>query len=99
MMKYYTAIDKNGKVITQSQYTILKAVACEYNCPIEERIIDHHDLVKNAIDLISTDEYSGMGTLGRKTGIRYKSYMKITRFRSSSIATSGMKTVVLHMHG
>lgn len=76
----FSWIDKNGKVITQSQYTILKAVACEYNCPVEERINEHHDLVKNAINLISTDEYSGMGTLGRKTGIRYKSYMKISRF-------------------
>jgi superfamily II DNA or RNA helicase len=86
----FSWIDKNGKVITQSQYTILKAVACDYNCQVEDRIINHHGLVKQAIDLISKDEYSGMGTLGRKTGIRYKAYMKISRYieeHSDDIAT------------
>ena len=76
----FSWIDEQGKIITQSQYTILKAAECEYGCKAEERIPNHHELVKKAISNISTDEYSGMGTLGRKTGIRYKAYMKISSY-------------------
>lgn len=81
----FSWVDSSGKIITQSQYTILKAAECEYNCPIEERIPNHHDIVGRAVSSISTDEYSGMGTLGRKTGIRYKAYMKISRYIEENI--------------
>ena len=73
-------MDKNGKMITQSQYQILKAAECDYGCSAEIRLDNHHELVKMAIDALPNDEYSGMGTLGRRTGIRYKAYMKISRY-------------------
>ncbi len=73
-------VDCRNNVITQSQYTILRAAECEHDIKPQERIENHHDVVQNAVKKISLDEYSGMGTLGRKTGIRYKSYMKISRF-------------------
>ena len=76
----FSWVDKNGKIITQSQYTILKAVECDYNTQPEVRIEAHHKMVANAVSLMDTDEYSGMGTLGRKTGVRYKAYMKINRY-------------------
>lgn len=76
----FSWVDKNGKVITQSQYTILKAVECDYNTQPEARIEEHHKMVAKAVSLMDTDEYSGMGTLGRKTGVRYKAYMKINRY-------------------
>lgn len=76
----FSWIDEDGEIITQSQYAILKAVACDYDCKVVERISNHHMLVMTAVNQITTDEYSGMGTLGRKTGIRYKAYMKISRF-------------------
>lgn len=76
----FSWIDEEGKIITQSQYTILKAAECKYGCEAEDRIQNHHELVKKAVSYISNDEYSGMGTLGRKTGIRYKAYMKISSY-------------------
>lgn len=76
----FSWVDASGNIITQSQYTILKAAECDYNCPIEERIVNHHEIVAKAVEKISIDEYSGMGTLGRKTGVRYKAYMKISRY-------------------
>ena len=76
----FSWIDKNGKIITQSQYTILKAAECEYDCKPSKRIEQHHMMVKRAIDMMANDDYTGMGTLGRKTGIRYKAYMKISRY-------------------
>lgn len=65
----FSWIDEDGEIITQSQYAILKAVACDYDCKVVERISNHHMLVMTAVNQITTDEYSGMGTLGRKTGI------------------------------
>ncbi len=76
----FSWVDSYHRVITQSQYQILKAAECKYNCEAQPRIKNHHEIVKSAIEQISKDEYTGMGTLGRKTGIRYKAYMKINRF-------------------
>lgn len=76
----FSWMDKTGRIITQSQYTILRAVECDYNTQPEERISNHHGIVAQAVSLMDSDEYSGMGTLGRKTGVRYKAYMKINRY-------------------
>ena len=76
----FSWIDKSGKIITQSQYKILQSAECDYNCPAQPRIRNHHEIVENATKIAEQDDYSGMGTLGRKTGIRYKSYMKLNRF-------------------
>lgn len=73
-------VDSYGNVITQSQYTILRAAECDYGCDSLDRFDNHHDIVKDAVEKISVDEYSGMGTLGRRTGVRYRAYMKINRF-------------------
>lgn len=81
----FSWIDTKGKLITQSQYAILKAAECEYDCKAEPRIERHHELVGRAVNDIVRDEYSGMGTLGRKTGVRYKAYMKISRYLEENI--------------
>lgn len=76
----FSWIDKNGRVITQSQYRILQSAECDYDCPAQPKILKHHEIVNEAVKNASEEEYSGMGTLGRRTGIRYKSYMKLNRF-------------------
>ncbi len=76
----FSWIDKAGKVITQSQYRILQSAECDATCQAQPKITRHHELVSEAVNISSEEEYSGMGTLGRKTGIRYKSYMKLNRF-------------------
>ena len=81
----FSWVDEKGKVITQSQYTILKAAECNYNTEAIEKISHHHQLVSKAVEQISNDEYMGMGTLGRKTGTRYKAYMKINRLIEENV--------------
>ena len=76
----FSWIDKNGNVITQSQYRILQSAECEYGCQAQPKIPNHHEIVAEAVQKASEEEYSGMGTLGRRTGIRYKAYMKLNRF-------------------
>ena len=76
----FSWIDKNGTIITQSQYRILQSAECDYDCPAQPRIQKHHEIVNEAVKNASEEEHSGMGTLGRRTGIRYRSYMKLNRF-------------------
>lgn len=75
-----TWLDAKGKVITQSQFAILKAAECDYNCEIKPRLANHHSLVQQGIEMISNEERNATGTLGRKTGIKYKTYMRMSRF-------------------
>jgi hypothetical protein len=76
----FSWINQYGSIITQSQYRILQSAECAYNCPTEPKLKDHHALVAKAVQQATSDEYTTMGTLGRKTGIRYKAYMKLNRF-------------------
>jgi len=72
-------LDEKGQVITQSQYKILKAAECDSNTPPLEKLSNHHDLVKQGIGIISRDDINISGTLGRKYGIRYRTFMKLDK--------------------
>ena len=75
-----TQLDSNGKIITQSQFTILKTAECKPDEPALPRLRRHHELVKEAVKIAAQEESSNGGTLGRKNGIKYKTYMKVDRF-------------------
>lgn len=75
-----TWLDSHGKVITQSQFAILKAAECDYDCPALPRLANHHALVRQGIEMISNEERNATGTIGRKTGIKYKVYMRMSRY-------------------
>lgn len=73
-------MDKSGKVITQSQLAILRAAQCSPNEPALYKIDTHHELVKKAIDYIKDEEVNTGGSLGKKTGVKYRVYMKLDRY-------------------
>jgi len=73
-------VNEQGNIITQSQLTILKAAACGPEEPALQRAGNHHQLVKKGIDHIAEDERSSGGTLGKKTGIKYKVYTRLDDF-------------------
>ncbi len=75
-----TQLDTKGKIITQSQFTILKTAECDPEEPTLPRFRRHHELVKEAVKVASQEESSTGGSLGRKTGIKYQTYMKVLRF-------------------
>ena len=75
-----TWLDENGEIVTQSQYTILKSLACNYETPALEKIPNHHDLVKRGIESIMRDEVNSSGTLGRPNGIKHKTYTKLKNY-------------------
>lgn len=73
-------IDRDGKIITQSQLTILKAAECTANTLPISKFENHHELVKKAIDYIKNEEKNTGGTLGKKNGVKYRSYMRLDRY-------------------
>lgn len=75
-----TWVDKKGKIITQSQHTILKAAQCSPNSKAVEKMDNHHDLVKSGIDFISDEEINIGGSLGKKTGVKYRVYTRLDSF-------------------
>ncbi len=73
-------IDADGKMITQSQLTILKAAQCNASTEALVKIENHHELVKKAVDIIRNEEYDSAGTLGKKTSVKYRVYMRLDRY-------------------
>jgi len=75
-----TWVDSNGKIITQSQHTILKAAQCTPNTEPKYKLENHHNLVEKGIEFIREDEKNTGGSLGKKTGVKYRVYMRLDRY-------------------
>lgn len=73
-------VDKNGNIITHSQYTILKAAQCTPETKPKHKLENHHKMVKHAIDFIHEEEKNTGGSLGKKSGVKYRVYMRLDRF-------------------
>ena len=78
-------VDRDGGSVTESQFAILQAAACEVgyarHCP---RLKNHHDLVKRGTELIIAEERSVGGGLGRPSGARFRTYERLTQIRRRS---------------
>jgi len=60
--------------------TILKAAECKPDTPALMRLSKHHDLVRKAVDIIKTDDSGTGGALGKKTGVKFRVYMRLDRY-------------------
>ena len=92
-------VDKDGKLITQSQYAILKKAECNPDEEAIDKIPNHHQLVANGLEYINVSEKQIGGQLGKKTGARYKVYTRLTEFYknnkgSSLFANDKLKKVI-----
>lgn len=75
-----TWMSQDGRVISKSQSRILKAMECDYDTKPVEKLQEHHRLVERAVELNCKEEKSTGGQLGKKSGARYKTYMRLVRF-------------------
>jgi len=73
-------MDKKGNIITQSQHVILKAAQCTPDTKPQYKLENHHELVKKGIDFIRDEEKNTGGSLGKKTGVKYRVYMRLDRY-------------------
>jgi superfamily II DNA or RNA helicase len=80
-------LDKNGKFVTQNQFRILRAAACNADTPAFERQQNHHELVQKGLDEIRQEERNIAGTLGKRTGIKYKVFQRLTLYGERTATT------------
>ena len=73
-------VDEAGNNVTESQFEILKAAACAPDTPALQRQLNHHDLVRKAIDFVVSEEKSVGGQLGRPSGARFRTYERLKRY-------------------
>ena len=73
-------LDKGGKTVTESQFTILKAAECEPDSPQLPRHPNHHELVREAVKMIAKEEKTVGGQLGRPSGARFRTYDRLKRY-------------------
>ncbi|WKZ44922.1 MAG: helicase-related protein [Anaerolineales bacterium] len=82
-----TWIDTNGNLVTDSQYAILKAAECAPNTPPRPRQENHHELVRIGVENVVKDEKSFGGNLGRPSGARSRTYVRLQNFIAKNQGT------------
>lgn len=73
-------VDRTGKIITHSQLAILRAVHCTPETKPKYKLDNHHELVKQGLNHIREEEKNTGGSLGKKTGVKYRVYMRLDRY-------------------
>jgi superfamily II DNA or RNA helicase len=73
-------VDTHGNPITESQFAILKAAECEPDTPALSRHENHHELVRQGVERIASEEKSVGGQLGRPSGARFRTYERLKRY-------------------
>lgn len=74
-------IDPEGQSVTESQFAIFKAAQCAPDTPALPRHEDHHGLVRKAVERIVTEEEKTVGgQLGRPSGARFRTYGRLKRY-------------------
>ena len=72
-------LDRKARSVSESQFKILKAAECRPDTPAIARHEKHHELVQKAVELIADEEKSVGGQLGRPSGARFKTYVRLKR--------------------
>ena len=73
-------MNRDGESITESQIEILRAVACKPDTPAQPRHELHHEIVKNAVEHIVTEEKRIGGQLGSPRGARFRTYERLKHY-------------------
>lgn len=73
-------VDEKGNAVTESQFAILQAAACNPNTPALPRQHNHHELVHKGAELIVREEKTVGGQLGRPSGARFRTYERMKRY-------------------
>ena len=73
-------ISEDGDIITQSQMNILQAAACEPRTKALQRLDNHHELVKQGVQIAQVLEKEIGGTLGRKNSAKYRTFMRLSKY-------------------
>lgn len=81
-------VGSNGKTVTESQFTVLRAAECAPGTPAVTRLDMHHDLVAHGLQLAVSQDKAVGGGLGRPSSPRRRAYERLKPY-----ATEQMKTL------
>ncbi|HPG61133.1 MAG TPA: helicase-related protein [Casimicrobium sp.] len=73
-------VGADGKTITESQFTVLRAAECEASTPALPRSENHHELVANGLALAVSQDRAIGGGLGRPSSPRRRSYERLKHY-------------------
>lgn len=73
-------LDKDGRVVTESQKAILDAARCSPETAALQRLENHHHLVRSGVEQVLKEERSIGGQLGRPSGARFRTYERLKQY-------------------
>lgn len=76
-------INRDGQSVTESQFAILQAAACEPDTEALPPLKEHHRLLEEAARLIVSEERSVGGQLGRPSSARFRTYERLKDYASA----------------
>ena len=80
-------IGTKGQVVTESQFTILRAAECAHDTPALPRAENHHDLVALGLQLAVAQDKSVGGGLGRPSSPRRRAYERLKQYAMKQMNT------------
>ncbi len=75
-------VNGHGESVTESQFTILQAAACNPDTEALQPLDKHHQLVNDAAKLIISEDRRIGGQLGRSSGARFRTYQRLKDYAS-----------------
>jgi hypothetical protein len=89
-------VDKNGRLVTQSQLTILKALQCSANEKAIDSLDNHHELVSKALESIGKISTKTSGILGSRFSTKYKVVTLLDQYMKENpiLTTTELKEAV-----
>ena len=80
-------VGANGKVVTESQFAVLRAAECAPGTPAVPRLENHHDLVANGLHLATAQDKAVGGGLGRPSSARRRAYERLKPYAGEQMKT------------
>ncbi|MGB4116916.1 MAG: helicase-related protein [Polaromonas sp.] len=80
-------VGANGKVVTESQFAVLRAAECAPGTPAMPRLENHHDLVANGLHLATAQDKAVGGGLGRPSSPRRRAYERLKPYAGEQMKT------------
>jgi superfamily II DNA or RNA helicase len=80
-------VGANGKVVTESQFAVLRAAECAPDTPAMPRLENHHDLVANGLHLATAQDKAVGGGLGRPSSPRRRAYERLKPYAGEQMKT------------
>jgi hypothetical protein len=80
-------VGPNGKTVTESQFTVLRAAECEPDTPAVPRAEHHHAWVTTGLQLAVSQDKAVGGGLGRPSSPRRRAYERLKPYATEQMQT------------